>query len=136
MFGEKSIYGQSSVKIDNKGRMFLPAFTKREIGDNLVLIRDNDISRYKICSSNRLDEIIKELRQKKLAALTEIEKENYSKAELLLIKSFIKNLKVDNQKRVNTGKIFEGIDRILCIGDFDSIILEPIEEVEEASIKL
>lgn len=47
MFGDELILGKGTVKIDNKGRMFIPAHTKVEENDKIILeksSKDNDVA--------------------------------------------------------------------------------------------
>lgn len=128
MFGEESIYGQSEVTLDDKGRIILPTDTKREKGDSLVLARDNDTLQYEICSYQMFDKIINELRNKVLNSTNKIDEIYYKKRIYEISKSIVKKLKVDSQGRVNIGKIYGEIDKILCIGACDRLILEPVDE--------
>ena len=56
MFGEKPIFGQSELTVDKKGRIFIPANTKREHGEELVLIDNKDLGVYEIYSVLKLKE--------------------------------------------------------------------------------
>ena len=129
MFGEESIYGQNEVSLDSKKRIILPANTKREKGDTLLLVKDHDISLYEIFNAYTYDKLIEDLNQK-IANTTDKQEEIYYKKKIYEIsKSIIKKLNVDVQGRVTLGNIYEkeNTNKILCIGAYDRLILKPIE---------
>ena len=43
MFGEDIITGSSVIKIDSKRRLRLPAFTKVEVGEQVIIARDTNM---------------------------------------------------------------------------------------------
>jgi len=131
MFGEKSIYGQKEVTLDNKGRIILPANTKREKGDNLILVYDEDISAYEILSFDIYDKIIEKLKINILNATNKVDEIYYKKRIYEISKSVIKTLNVDIQGRVILGKIYDNTNKVLCIGAYDRLILKPVGDIEK-----
>lgn len=124
MFGEESMYGQKEVSIDEKGRMLLPAYTKREKGDKLFLIYDEDICLYQIFNFSTYDDIVNKLQNNYLNANNKMDEIYYKKRICEVSKSIISSLKVDSQGRVKIGKIY-GQNKVLCIGSCDHVILHP-----------
>lgn len=131
MFGEKPIYGQSEVKVDDRGRMFLPAYTKRERDDELILLYDENLSVYEIHRVDDYNKIIKYLEEKILNSTNKSAEISYKKKIYEISKSILKSLQVDNQGRVVLGNIFPDTEKVLCIGAFDHLIIEPIKNNKE-----
>ena len=127
MFGEEALLGQAELAIDNKGRFFIPATTKREKGEDLVLLYNPDLKVYEIYSIKRINEMFEELKEKLLNSKNKTEEINYRKRAYQLSKSILRCEKVDNQGRILTGKIFEGQEKLLSTGAYDHLIIEPIK---------
>ena len=83
MFGETGIFGQHELSIDSKGRIAIPVNTKREEGEELVLLYNDELKVYEIYSSRRLEERYKELNEFILNSKNERQKKFY---ELRLLK--------------------------------------------------
>ena len=121
MFGEESIYGKSTIHLDDRNRIILPKFTGAEKGDKLLLVRNKghiSIHREDIldCKIRRLEELcfnstgdIKIEREKELFAL---------------YNSITKKMTCDSQGRVVLGNIIDSRE-IECTGARESLILEP-----------
>lgn len=125
MFGEKSILGQTELNVDNKGRIFIPANTKREAGEELVLIYNEDLNIYEIYSITKLEERFEELNKLLLKSENKTQEIFYKKKIYELSKSILRSEKVDSQGRILTGKVFENYDKILGVGAYDHLIIEP-----------
>lgn len=127
MFGEDAIFGQSELNIDSKGRIFIPINTKREVGEDLVLLYNKNLNLYEIYSIKKLEERFEEITRRINNATTKKEKIHYQKFLYELSKSILRREKVDAQGRVLTGKIFEGYDKVKTTGAYDHLIVEPIK---------
>ena len=127
MFGEKPMFGQSELTLGDKGRIFIPASTKRESGEELVLLYNEELNVYEIYSVNKLNEKFEELNNLILNSKNKKEREFYEKRFYMLSKSILKSEKVDSQGRISTGKIFEGEEKLLCTGAYDRLFIEPIK---------
>lgn len=127
MFGEKSLYGNDVLKIDDKGRIFLPKYTKKEKDDELVLRYDEENAKYEIYSIDRYDQIMNILEKYSIKSTNVKERKYYEKRIYEISKSILKKLKVDSQGRVNIGDIDTESSKILCIGARDHLILEPVD---------
>lgn len=127
MFGEEAIFGQAEVSRDNKGRIFIPATTKREPGEELVLLYNEELKVHEIYSVSKLNQKFEELNNLILNAKTKKDKDFYEKRFYMLSKSILRSEKVDAQGRFLTGKIFEGQEKLLCTGAYDRLFIEPIK---------
>lgn len=128
MFGEKPLYGKDELKVDIKGRIFLPKYTKREKGDELVLLFDKETSKYEIYSIKRYNEIMDILQKYSLKALNKNDRSKYKERINEMCKSILKKIIVETQNRIAIGKIFPNTNKVLCTGVYDHLILEPIED--------
>lgn len=135
MFGEKPLYGIDELKVDIKGRIFLPKYTKREQGDELVLLYDKKTSKYEIYSVKRYNEIMDILQKYSLKAVNESDRSKYKERMNQMCKSILKKVTVGTQNRIAIGKIFPNTNKVLCTGVYDHLIIEPIEEDKVQKIK-
>lgn len=124
MFGEKPIFGQNEITIDNNGRMFVPANTKREAGEELVLLYNENLKLYEMYSVEKLKIRFEELENLVLNAKNKKEKVFYEKMILELSKSILKNGKVDSQGRFSIGMVFEPHEKLFSTGAYDHLIIE------------
>ncbi len=127
MFGDVPIIGKSEVNVDPKGRIFVPAYTKREKGETLVLCKDNDLDVYVIYSSKKIEEILETIDKKIENSKTDEERIRYKKERLEILKSIIKMANLDKQNRMLIGLEFKEYEKVLTIGNYDSLIIEPIK---------
>jgi len=130
MFGENALLGQKKLTIDEKGRIFVPAETKREVGEMLVLAYDEDVNSYKIFSYSTVEKMLNKLNKKILNSKNKTEEIYYKKKLCELSKSILKNLKVDCQGRIQIGKIFEEDYKVLSIGCGDHLMISPIKKTK------
>ena len=122
MFGEKSIYGQSLVQIDNKGRIVVPSFTFATKGDELALVKEEDY--YVILPIKLIDEYIDHL--------FEIAKNSLDINEITKINNMIKDLSekvlcrstLDVNRRFNTYGNLEINQKYQVIGAKKQIIIK------------
>jgi len=128
MFGEEAIFGQAQINIDSKGRIFLPSFTSKEAGDELVLVYDDTLGVYEIYSASALKDKFNELEEKIINARTKKDEVFYKKRLLLLGKSILKRSKVDGQGRMSIGKVFGDESQLLTTGAYNRLIIEPIKK--------
>lgn len=127
MFGDKPIFGQTELKIDEKGRMFIPANTNREVGEELVLLSNKNLNLYEIYSIAKLKEKFEELNELMINSKNKSHRNHYEKMIYELSKSILKSGKVDSQGRIITGKVFEDYENVLSTGAYDHLIIEPIK---------
>lgn len=125
MFGEDILFGQKDIKVDSKGRIFIPSETKRETGDNLVLLYDKDLDVYRIYNFKTIKDILNDLNDKILNSKTKLEVIEYKKKSLEISRSIIRSCKVDTQGRITIGNLFENQDTLLVIGNYDNLVIEP-----------
>lgn len=135
MFGDKPLYGQYELKINPKNRIFLPKDTNREQGDELLLVFNKAISKYEIYSAKKYNEIIEILKKYSLKAVNKTDKIKYEERITEMCKSVLKQVTVGTQNRIPIGKIYPNVQKILCIGAYDHLILEPIEDENIQKIK-
>lgn len=126
MFGEEYLFGQDILNIDDKNRIFIPSYTKRETGEKLVLMYDTDLELYHLYNSLKIEEIFEELNKKLLGAKTKQEEIMYKRKIYEMSKSILKSSKIDSHGRLLIGKIFEE-EKVLSIGAHDHLILKPIK---------
>lgn len=128
MFGETGMFGQHELTIDSKGRIAIPVNTKREEGEELVLLYNEDFKIYEIYSAKRLEERFEELNDLLLKSSTEKQKRFYEIRLLKLSKSILKTSKISSQGRMLTGKVFEEYEKVKTTGAYDHLIVEPIKK--------
>lgn len=124
MFGEEALLGKFELTIDTKNRLTIPSTTKREVGEKLVIIKDNDLNIYNIYSESKITEIFEKLNQELLKSTTKEEEINYKKKILELSKTIVKNAKVSTQGKINLGANFTNVNDATLIGATDHLILE------------
>ena len=127
MFGDKPIFGQTELKIDEKGRMFIPANTKREVGEELVLLNNKNLNLYEIYSIAKLKEKFEELNELMMNSKNKSHERFYEKMIYELSKSILKSGKVDAQGRFLIGKIFDEDEKVLSTGAYDHLIIEAVK---------
>ncbi len=127
MFGEKPLYGKDILKIDDKGRIFLPKYTRKEKDNELILRYDEEISKYEIYSIDRYNQIMSILEKYAIKSTIKNERLYYKRRICEISKSILKKIKVDSQGRINIGEIDTDSNKILCLGAHDHLILEPIK---------
>ena len=127
MFGDIPIIGKNEVNVDSKGRIFVPAYTKREKGETLVLCKDNDLNIHVIYSFKRIEESLEKIDKKIENSKTDEERIRYKKERLEILKSIIKMANLDKQNRMLIGLEFKEYEKVLTIGNYDSLIIEPIK---------
>lgn len=100
MFGQDMIFGQKTIKIDEKGRIILPNFTYVESKDILLLgISDND-GNFKIFLRNDIINIINGMIEEQKTT-DELKRFKFLTEQINGFQSsFLTECVVDNQKRV------------------------------------
>ena len=121
MFGEQSIYGQSTVHIDDKKRIILPKYTFAEAGDSLLIVNEGEY--FSIHSEKEFEE---KLKQKEIELdKTSSKLRSAKKRELLIMySSILKRVTCDKQGRITLGNITDS-NELKCIGAREYLILEP-----------
>ncbi|MBQ2946219.1 MAG: hypothetical protein IJE04_00015 [Bacilli bacterium] len=128
MFGEKPIFGQSELTVDSNGRIFIPATTKREPGEELVLIDNKDLGVYEIYSVLKLKEKFEAINKLITESKTKKEKLFYERMLCEISKSILRSEKIDSQGRFSTGKTFEECDKVMSTGAYDHLIIDKIKK--------
>ena len=128
MFGDEPIFGQTELKIDGKGRIFIPANTKREPGEELILMYNEVLKVHEVYSLSMLTKRFEEINELILNSKTKKDKIFYEKMLCELSKSILKSSKIDSQGRMLIGSVFEGEEKINCTGAYDHLIIEPIKK--------
>ena len=128
MFGEEPIFGQKIITVDEKERIIIPPYTKREEGEKLVLCWDEDLKLYKILSINKIVENIKKIDEiiEKTSEKTKILK--YKLNKLNLVRSILICDTVDKQGRYSVKDIFNKKEKILTIGCYVSLIIDKLNK--------
>lgn len=124
MFGDEEIYGQFIIPIDDKNRISLPKVTKRENGDILNIVYDEDLELYRIYNANIFNEKLEYLSCKITDATNKQEEIIYKKKYLEFAKSVLRSGKVDKQGRFTIGNILSPNKNVYAIGAKDHLILE------------
>jgi len=106
MFGDELILGQGTVKLDSKGRMFIPAHTKVEENDRIILektTKDDEVA-LKLHVSQKYFEILERFKQLRDNATSIEEFNRYEKEiEEISIKLYA-IVTVDKQHRIIVPK--------------------------------
>ena len=121
MFGEKGIYGQSIIRVDDANRMILPKYTFAEPGDNLLILNEEEF--LSIHSENEIEEKIKRL-ELELEEASSRNRKAKKKELYILYSSILKKVTCDKQGRITLGDTTNSKE-IKCIGAKDYLILEP-----------
>ena len=124
MFGEEAMFGQTELKIDNKTRLIIPAYTKREEGDKLILVEDADLNIYRIL---KLEVATTSYYKTKAELLQTNDPEEEIKLKKELLKlggKILKILEVDKQGKVLLGERFKNVEKVNVIGSCDHLILQ------------
>lgn len=138
MFNESCIFGSHTSKRDEKNRIFLPAFTGAESGDILVIVRTS--LGYKIIAKSVFDkaldaietEIAKLIRlDKKVVTVLDLYSKSEDNEELRMLESYrdslccavVRQTKVDSQRRIIIGDIYEGEKELYLVGARNSLML-------------
>ena len=125
MFGDEKLFGQRTQILDgDHNRLALCVETKREPGEILVLIKDEDKIVFRLYSANTITKLYDELNEKILNAKTMEEINFYKDRVIELSKTIIRKPKVDTSGRVVLGSDFDGIEKVNVIGACDHLILE------------
>lgn len=127
MFGDKPMFGKIELNIDEKNRIIIPVSTNREIGEELLLLYNKELKIYEIYGLKRLEERYKEIKKIVENPKTIKEKSFYEKMLLELSKSVLVSSKVQNNGRITIGEVFGESKKVLCIGAYDRLIIEPIK---------
>lgn len=126
MFGEEYIYGVSEATIDEKGRFWLPGFTNAEIGDKLLVIKEEDMLR--IANENDINKFIDEI-EEKIKSETDEEKIQALKDKLYkLYECIVKKCTVDASRRILLREKNDHKTKYKIIGARKEIILKKINE--------
>ncbi|MBE6138941.1 MAG: hypothetical protein E7174_00325 [Firmicutes bacterium] len=128
MFGEKPLFGQVEISVDKKGRICIPATTKREPGEELVILYNKQFDVHEIYSVKSLEDRFNKLNNLIENAQNKNDQNFYKKSLYELSKSILRSEIVDLQGRILTGKIFEGEEKVLSTGAYNHLIIKPIKK--------
>ena len=127
MFGDKAIFGKSELCVDDKGRVIVPQYTNREIGEELILLYNEDFKIYEIYSVKRLKERFDELNNLILNSETIKKRKFYEMWLLKLSKSILKSVKVEKNGTITLDNHFNEYEKVISTGAYDHLIIEPIK---------
>lgn len=112
MFGEEFIIGRTYVKVENKGRITIPKFTKVEVGEELALLSNINENYLELC---KYDSFINNLNKF----------DRGSNEYNVYLSTFISKVTVDKDKRVlipqSIRNIFEITEQVCLEGDNDTL---------------
>lgn len=128
MFGENPMFGQNELAVDSKGRIYIPASTKREEAEELVLIYNEDLAVYEIYSVLKLKEKFESINKLIIESKTKKEKLFYERMLCEISKSILRSEKVDCQGRFSTGKTFEDCEKVISTGAYDHLIIDKVKK--------
>ena len=128
MFGEDVLLGNSQTNLDHKGRLFLPVNTKREVGENLILLYDSELNIYRLYSDKMIKKEFERINNKIKNATNRVEELEYKRKSYEFSKSIIKSCKVDGNGRITVGNLFDK-NEINLIGDYDNLIIEKVKKM-------
>ena len=123
MFGEEKFFGKSEHIIDDKTRLSLPTSTKRETGEKILIIKDNDLDIFKLYNVEEISKLFDKINEKILNAKTKEEAIINKKKILELSEKIIRSSKVDTLGRIVLGKNFKGTEKVELIGANNHLIL-------------
>lgn len=100
MFAESHILGQSSIKISEKGRIVLPAFTYAEENDKVLICLSEDRNYFRIFSKNNITNLLNEMieKQKSIYDLEILKSINYQIQHFQSL--FVCECDIDKQRRI------------------------------------
>ena len=127
MFGDKPMFGQIELSIDDKNRITIPSNTNRKPNDELLLLYNKELKIYEIYGVKRLEERYKELNELILTSKNKREKIFYEKILLELSKSILLSSKVESNGKIVIGKVFGENKKVLCTGAYDRLIIETVK---------
>ena len=130
MFGEKNIYGQINLKLDDKNRIILPKFTYRETGDSLVIVKNKESNSYDIYKTEVFDEKLQDqinyLEDKLKKTIDDKKREQIQKLLNELYDSILVKTTCDKQGRIVITSILdegEKIDTVEAIGAYNHLMI-------------
>lgn len=94
----KNYYGNFESKVDSKNRFILPARLGFKANDKIIYSKSN--SSYRIYLIERLNEIVKDLKERKYIASSEKEYERIANLLQDIFDSLENEINVDKQKRI------------------------------------
>jgi DNA-binding transcriptional regulator/RsmH inhibitor MraZ len=133
MFGEEMLIGHNDVLVDNKNRIFLPTYTKREKDDEVLLMYDQDIDRYLLFSKKVIEKKISKLETLIATAKTEQERKECKLLLYTFYEGIIKRCRVDASGRISLGETFNVGDTLTIVGANDHLVLMNNTETPKAS---
>ncbi|MBE6156389.1 MAG: hypothetical protein E7161_01410 [Firmicutes bacterium] len=106
MFGKNLIIGHSEGKISDKGRIFLPSFTKPEKDDKILIQKDTygDEAALKLIAYSEYLNMIERYRRLRDTATSLEEEQKYTKKIEDISLSLTHLTKVDAQRRIQLPK--------------------------------
>lgn len=122
MFGDKPIYGQSTVHPDSKGRVVLPSFTQAEENDQLLIIKDPNGIR--ISKEQMIDEYIVHLEKMLKEEFNPLRRQPIEDTLNSLYEKILKSVSCDRQHRIITRNILIPGNEYLIIGCRTSILIK------------
>ncbi len=105
MLGDKSVYGEFPVTIDDKNRMIIPARTGIEYNEDILIVSINS-NRY-VVSQRVFDEYINKLDESIATAPTELDFRSLMDLKDYLCSMIIKQCRADKQHRILVTDVYE-----------------------------
>lgn len=130
MLGDEILLGNRILNVDSKQRIIIPVETKREEGESLVIIQDNDLDVLRVYNQERYMEKIEILEEMISKSTNEKEIKYYRKEIYNILRNILRVEKVKSQGRIIIGNELEKVKKIRMIGAKDHLII-----VKEEAIK-
>lgn len=130
MLGDEILLGNRILNVDSKQRIIIPVDTKREEGESLVIVQDNDLDVLRIYNQERYMERIEMLEEIISKSTNEKEIKYYRKEIYNILKNILRVEKVKSQGRIIIGNELEKVKKIRMIGAKDHLIIQKEEAIK------
>jgi len=131
MFGDKNIFGNGTMFVDDKNRIILPKFTHREVGDRLVIVKNDESNSYDVYREDKYSEKLKlqiDYLEDKLNKTTDSKKREELQILLNALYSHVlASVKCTYQGRIVITSILEKdekLDHVEVIGAYDHLMIK------------
>ncbi len=137
MFGDEPILGYKEIRIDSKGRIFIPKFTGVEVGDKISII-ENGYGSLKLYNLLYMQSIINDLNKR-------CNSQDMQRIQLLndrlqlLYYSYLATNSIDSQKRLNVPdqilREYGFKDKVYMQGCGTNLVIHNSKESYDAYVK-
>lgn len=135
MFGEETIYGQATMSLDDKNRIILPKFTHREVGDKLVIVKNDESNSYDVYREDKYSEKLKAqidyLEDKLNKTIDQKKREELQVLLNDLYSHVLASVKCTYQGRIVITSILEKgekLDQVEVIGAYDHLMIKKAKQ--------